>query len=115
MGSQRPHLLLSCVQPVPWPRPALNNPPLSKQREAVVVDHSLGWERNVMYAQTVQNFLLDAPRKPRPRDAFQTSQPDSRREETVHSWTAALGGRAPPPGKRCLTYSVVTALELHGR
>lgn len=41
---------LNCVQSVPWLLPALDTPLLFKQREAVVVDHSLGWERNVMYA-----------------------------------------------------------------
>lgn len=54
-----------CLQPVPGLAPPSTAPLLFQQREAEVVDRSPGWERNVTYAQTVQNFLLDTQRKPR--------------------------------------------------
>ena len=56
-----------------------------------------------MYAQTAQNFLLDSHSKPWPWDAFQRLQPNSGREEMVHSFKSRpLRGTPPLSLKKCV-------------
>lgn len=77
-------------------------PPFSSNRGKLCLLTTLsGWERNVMYAETAQNFLSDTHSKPRPWDAFQRLQPNSPGEEMVHSFKGQpLEGTPPPPFKK---------------